>query len=85
MYKGELTHIQFKFWGDSLEVVLDRIETAEIIGCDGDKAIIEGEVYSKGVIMWLLSQMEFLEVIRPESLRQKMKEKIEKMYKLYNE
>ena len=35
--------------------------------------------------MWLLSQMEFLEVIRPESLRKTMKEKIEKMYKLYNE
>ncbi|MFQ7000020.1 MAG: helix-turn-helix transcriptional regulator [Clostridium sp.] len=85
MYKGELTHIQFKFWGDSLEAVLDRIPTAEIIGWDGDKAIVEGEVYSKGAIMWLLSQMEFLEVIRPESLRQEMKEKIKNMYKLYNE
>ena len=85
MYKGELTHIQFKFWGDSLEAVLDRIPTAEIIGWDGDKAIVEGEVYSKGAIMWLLSQMEFLEVIRPKSLRKVMKEKIEKMYKLYNE
>ena len=83
MYKGDLTHIQFKFWGASLEAVLDRIPTAEIIGWDGEKAIIEGEVYSKGAIMWLLSQMEFLEVIRPESLRQEMKNKIERMYNIY--
>lgn len=83
MYKGQLTHIQFKFWGASLEAVLDRIPTAEIIGWDGEKAIIEGEVYSKGAVMWLLSQMEFLEVIRPESLRQEIKNKIERMYNIY--
>ena len=35
--------------------------------------------------MWLLSQMEFLEVIRPKSLRKVMKEKIEKMYNIYKE
>ncbi|MFR5049293.1 MAG: helix-turn-helix transcriptional regulator [Faecalispora sporosphaeroides] len=83
MYQGELIHIQFKFWGDSLEAVLDRIPTAKIVGYKEDKAIIEAEVYSKGIVMWLFSQKEYLEVVKPESLRVEMKESIQKMLDIY--
>lgn len=87
MYTGELMSIQFKFWGDSLEAVLDRLPTATVIEEyyeDGKKiALINAEVYGEGVKRWLLSQKEFLEVVRPESYRNEIKETIRKMYELY--
>ncbi|WP_066894684.1 helix-turn-helix transcriptional regulator [Clostridium nigeriense] len=83
MYQGELMNIQFKFGGDSLEAVLDRIPTARVIGRDEDKYVINAEVYSKGIIMWLLSQREYIEVIRPNSLREEMKEIARNIYNLY--
>lgn len=86
MYTGELMKIQFKFWGDSLEAILDRLPTSKIIRYDekDNKPIIEAEVYGEGVKRWILSQKEFLEVLRPESYRQEIKETIKKMYELYN-
>lgn len=84
MYSGELIHLQFKFWGASLEAVLDRIPTAKVVGYDGEKAIVEAEVYDRGIEMWLLSQREFLEVTKPESLRKEMKETLEKMIQNYS-
>lgn len=85
MYTGELIKIQFKFWGDSLEAILDRIPTAKILRYDENDhmPIIEAEVYGEGVKRWFLSQKEFLEVLRPESYRQEIKETIKKMYELY--
>lgn len=72
MYPGELMTVKFKFWGSSLEAVLDRLPTAEVIGQVGEKHIIKAEVYGQGIKMWLLSQMEFIEVIRPLRLREEM-------------
>lgn len=87
MYTGELMSIQFKFWGDSLEAILDRLPTAEVIEeyeSNGRKvALVKAEVYGEGIKRWLLSQKEFVEVIRPESYRNDMKETIRKMYELY--
>lgn len=85
MYTGELMKIQFKFWGDSLEAVLDRLPTAKVIGYDEEnkKTIIEAEVYGEGVKRWLLSQKEFLEVTRPQEYRDEMKKTIENMLKNY--
>lgn len=49
MYTGELIKIQFKFWGDSLEAILDRLPTAKFIGYNtqDNKKIIEAEVDGK--------------------------------------
>ncbi|TXK71766.1 YafY family protein [Paenibacillus sp. N3.4] len=69
MYSGELMSIQFKFWGPSLEAVLDRLPTARIVGEVDNKKIIEAEVFGEGVKMWLLSQGAHLEIIKPEKLR----------------
>lgn len=87
MYTGDLISIQFKFWGDSLEAILDRLPTSRVIKEyeeDSRKiSIIEAEVYGEGIKRWLLSQKEFLEVLRPESYRNDIKETIRKMYELY--
>lgn len=83
MQPGELMKVRFRFFGKSLEAVLDRLPTARIISQTADEAIIEAEVYGKGIKMWLLSQGESLEVLSPESFRHEFKESIEKMLRLY--
>ena len=40
---------------------------------------IEAEVFGEGVVMWLLSQAEYLEVPEPKAQREKMQQTIEKM------
>lgn len=86
MYTGELITIQFKFWGDSLEAILDRLPTSKVVRYDekDNRPIIEAEVYGEGVKRWLLSQKEFLEVIRPVEYRKEIKETIEKMLRNYS-
>lgn len=79
MYTGKLKKITFKFWGDSLEAVLDRLPTAKLLSQSGRQSIIEAEVYGDGVKRWLLSQCEFLEVLKPKSYREEMKETIKRM------
>ena len=73
MYAGELTKVQFRYTGPSVEAILDRLPTAQILSESANGYIMEAEVYGKGLIMWLLSQGNFVEVIKPESVRDEMK------------
>lgn len=84
MYAGELMRIQLRFYGENPEPVLDRLPTARIIGQKDHEYTISAEVYGKGIVMWLLSQGNKIEVLRPESLRQEMKQKAEEILKLYS-
>lgn len=84
MYAGELMRIQLKYYGENPEAVLDRLPTAHIIGQKEHEYTVSAEVYGKGIVMWLLSQGDKIEVIRPESLRQEMKEKAEAILKRYS-
>lgn len=84
MFPGKLLKIKFKFWGRSVEAVLDRLPTAIIEKKVNDNTyIINAEVYGKGIKMWLLSQGQYLEVMEPENFRAEMKSTIEEMAKLY--
>lgn len=65
--------IQVKYFGNNPEPILDRLPTAKILKQSDEEALIEAEVYGKGIIMWLLSQGKRIEVVYPESLRQEMK------------
>lgn len=56
MYGGKLEQIRFRYTGPSLEAVLDRLPTAEVIGQDEQGWIVAAEVFGKGVEMWLRSQ-----------------------------
>lgn len=84
MYAGHLMKIQLKFYGENPEPVLDRLPTARIVEEKEHEFTISAEVYGKGILMWLLSQGSRVEVIRPESLRQEMKEKAKEILKLYS-
>jgi len=79
MTTGELLKVKLRFWGKSLEAVLDKLPNARIISQDQQGTVLRAEVYAKGAKMWFLSQAEFLEVLEPQSLRQEMRESIERM------
>lgn len=63
MYGGKLQRIRFKYTGPSIEAVLDRLPTAEIVEQTGDGWIVKAEVFGKGVDMWLKSQGNFIQVM----------------------
>lgn len=61
MYGGRLERIKFRYKGMSLEAVLDRLPTAQIISEDDEGWVISAEVFGKGIDMWLRSQGELVE------------------------
>ncbi len=62
MYSGELRRITFEFSGPSIEAVLDRLPTAEILSEQNGKYIIRVEVYGSGFDMWLRSQGNYIKM-----------------------
>ncbi len=85
MYAGELMRLKLRYTGASVEAILDRLPTAEIISeCNGEW-IVKAEVYGRGILMWLLSQGDMIEVLEPLELREQIREKIFKMNSLYSE
>lgn len=83
MYPGELIHLKFRYTGNSVEAILDRLPTAKIIQEEEDGYILETEVFGKGILMWLLSQGSSVEVLRPESLRKEMRQLLMEMLQRY--
>ncbi len=63
MFGGELRTIFFKYKGLSIEAVLDRLPTAEIIHQDESGWTVKAEVYGNGVDMWLRSQGSNIEIL----------------------
>lgn len=83
MWPGPQRKIRFEFTGPSVQAVLDKIPTAEIIEKSGRKYIIEAETYGDGIKMWLLSQGSWVKVISPSDFVGEMKSEIENMRKMY--
>lgn len=63
MYGGKLETIRFRYTGPSLEAVLDRLPTAEVIDSDSEGWTISAEIFGKGIEMWLRSQGSYVSVI----------------------
>ncbi len=84
MYAGQLMRIQLRFTGENPEALLDRLPTAKILSQTKEGYIIEAEVYGKGIMMWLLSQGSRVEVLKPKSLREEMKQTLTEMLGKYS-
>lgn len=63
MYGGKLQTVRFIYRGPSVEAVLDRLPTAEIVGEKDGGYEIRAEVFGKGIEMWLRSQGEYVSYI----------------------
>ena len=64
MYGGRLQKIRFKYTGSSIEAVLDRLPTAQIVETDEDGWVVSAEVFGKGIDMWLRSQGDLIQDIQ---------------------
>jgi len=62
MYGGKLNRVKFKYVGPSIEAVLDRLPTAQIIEQDEEGWTIEAEVFGTGIDMWLRSQGQYIQL-----------------------
>ena len=62
MYGGKLQKVKFKYKGENVEAVLDRLPTAKILEEEDGVFTISAEVFGKGIDMWLRSQGEKVEV-----------------------
>lgn len=63
MFGGELRTIKFLYKGLSIEAVLDRFPTAEVLNHDDKGWLVKAEVYGDGVDIWLRGQGDLIEVI----------------------
>lgn len=83
MYGGRLQKVQFVYRGTSIEAVLDKLPTAEILSEQDGSYIVEAEMFGKGIGMWLRSQGDIVEVLKPEGLREEMKSSLKKALENY--
>lgn len=63
MYGGKLRTVKFKYKGISIESVLDRLPSAEIIESGEGEWTVKAEVFGNGIDMWMRSQGECIEVV----------------------
>ena len=85
MFPGRLTKVQLKYTGRNVEAILDRLPTARIIESKPEYQIVDAEVYGKGILMWILSQGDYIEVLKPQSLRNEIKKMILNMSQKYED
>ncbi len=60
MYGGKLQKVRFKFCGNDVEPILDRLPTAKIVDKDDEGYIITAEVFGEGIYMWVRRQGELI-------------------------
>lgn len=64
MYGGKLRRIRFKYFGNDIDAVLDKLPTAEAAKEADGSYMVAAEVFGKGVDMWLKNQEDDVEVIQ---------------------
>lgn len=83
MYAGELVQVKLKCKKTSLEAVLDRLPNAEIIKEEKEIFLLKAEVFGQGLVKWILTQGENVELLEPVCLRQKIIDEALKIIDLY--
>ena len=63
MYGGKLQKIKFKYFGNDIDSILDRLPTARILNEEQGMFTVSAEVFGKGIEMWIRSQGELIEMI----------------------
>jgi len=62
MYGGKLRTIKFRYTGLSIEAVLDRLPTAQILSEDETGWTVQAEVFGSGIDLWLRGQGDHVEL-----------------------
>ena len=64
MYGGRLRKIKFLYKGNSIDFILDRLPTAEILQKNEKGVVVQAEVFGDGIDMWLRSQGDLIKVLK---------------------
>ena len=64
MYGGKLQKVKFRYTGNDIDAILDRLPTAQILDEDNGAYIVSAEVFGTGIEMWLRSQGSYVELIQ---------------------
>ena len=80
---GPLTRIQLRYTGNQIDMIRDKLPAAEIKENGENEYIIDAEVCGDGILTWILSQGEDMELIKPLNLRDRLKEMLKRMLKKY--
>lgn len=64
MYGGTLQTVKFIYTGPSIEAILDRLPTAEVLEEKDGVYTVRAEVFGKGVEMWLRSQGDYIKLLQ---------------------
>jgi predicted DNA-binding transcriptional regulator YafY len=64
MYTGKLKRVKFVYKGASVEAILDKLPTAEILRTNENGSfLMSAESYGDGIDMWLKSQGDWIEIV----------------------
>ncbi len=63
MYGGKLQKIKFRYTGDDVDAILDKLPTAKILSEEDGVFTMSAEVFGKGIDMWLRSQGDMIQII----------------------
>jgi hypothetical protein len=58
-----LQKIKFRYTGDDVEAILDKLSTSQILSEEDGAFTISAEVFGKGIDMWLRSQGEYIQIM----------------------
>lgn len=83
MYPGTLRKVTFEFDGSSIEAILDKLPTAEILKESQGVYTIRAEMFGNGIKMFLLSQGSNIRVISPLDFVTEIKDEVNKINERY--
>ncbi|MCM1056255.1 MAG: WYL domain-containing protein [Firmicutes bacterium] len=64
MYGGKLQKLKFRYSGENIEAILDRLPTAKILEEEDGVYTVSAEVFGKGIDMWLRSQGDAIQLLQ---------------------
>ena len=64
MFGGRLRRIRFRYTGNSVESILDKLPTAQIIREDDNGIIFQAEVFGDGVDKWMQSHGDYITEVK---------------------
>ena len=83
MYAGNVCKVKFWCSKKAVEPMSDCLPDAKVTGRDDSSVLVEAEVFDVGFVKWVVSQLDAVEVLEPQNIRQMIKEKIAALYKKY--
>lgn len=83
MYAGELLQIKVKCKNKAVEAFNDRLPNHWFIADEGEWKVYGAKVFGEGFIKWALSQIDYIEILEPLSLRLEFLKSLNKVVALY--